>query len=239
MPRFFREYIDLEAPALTGDDARHIGRSLRMKCGENLTVCCNGIDHNCIITQITDDTVYLNLVESIPCSAEPNVEITLFQAAPKSEKLEMIVQKSVELGVSRVVPFISRRCISRPDEKDFRKKQLRLQKISEEAAKQSGRGIIPEISEIMTFRQMIAEIKSLDICTVLYEGGGKPFRNVDFNGKKRIGVVIGSEGGFDSEEVESLISEGAEAVWLGKRILRCETAPLAAMSVIMFLTGNL
>ncbi len=156
MPRFFTNEINEDNIVLTGSDANHIGRSLRMKKGEEITVCCNGIDYNCTIASITADSVYLDLVEKHPCAAEPNINVTLFQAVPKLDKLEYIIQKSVELGVSRIVPVLTRRCISRPDEKDFAKKLPRLNKIAAEAAKQSGRGMIPEVTPVVSFKQSLA-----------------------------------------------------------------------------------
>ena len=239
MPRFFTNVLDEDDLKITGDDARHIGRSLRMRIGEAVTLCCCGIDYNCIISSISDESVRLELVEALPCASEPNVRITLFQAVPKADKLEFIVQKAVELGVSRIVPFVSRRCVSKPSEADFSKKLTRLQKISREASKQSGRGIIPQIMPVMTLKQAASEMKKLDLCMILYEEGGRKFSEVDFLGKQNIGVVIGSEGGFDKEEVDLAQESGALPVWLGKRILRCETAPVTALSIIMFLTKNM
>ena len=135
MPRFFLENINTDNPVLTGEDARHIGRSLRMKPGEKITVCSCGTDYFCEISSITEDTVFLNIKEQKLCSAEPSVDLTLFQAIPKQDKLEHIIQKSVELGVSKIVPVLTRRCVSRPDKKDFEKKLVRLNKIALEAAK--------------------------------------------------------------------------------------------------------
>ncbi len=240
MPRFFTNEIDEENIILTGSDAKHIGRSLRMKKGEAVTVCCNGTDYNCTINSITEDSVYLDLIEKKLCAAEPSVNVTLYQAVPKMDKLEYIIQKSVELGVSRIVPILTRRCISRPDSKDFTKKLARLNKISEEAAKQSGRGIIPEVTPMMTWKNAVEMMSQEDLTVILYEEqGGCSFGEVDFEGKKNIGIVIGSEGGFDSEEVKTVLDNGAVQVWLGKRILRCETAPITAASILMFLTNNM
>ena len=124
MPRFFKQSIDTDNIVIDGDDARHIGRSLRMKCGEEITVCCCGIDYNCKIKSFSEDSVYLELINSAPCAAEPDIDVTLFQAVPKLDKLEMIIQKSVELGANRIVPVLTHRCISRPSEKDFSKKLI-------------------------------------------------------------------------------------------------------------------
>lgn len=238
MPRFFKQSIDVDNIVIDGDDARHIGRSLRMKCGEEITVCCCGIDYNCVIRSFSHSEVYLDLVDSAPCAAEPDIDVTLFQAVPKLDKLEFIIQKAVELGVNRIVPVLSRRCISRPDEKDFAKKLDRLNKIAEGAAKQSGRGIIPEVMPIISYKNAVLQMKELDLCIILYENGGKSFDEIEFEGKKSIGIVIGSEGGFDEQEVELAVNAGAESVWLGNRILRCETAPITALSILMFLTKN-
>lgn len=240
MPRFFTNEINENNIILTGSDANHIGRSLRMKKGEEITVCCNGTDYNCIISNITSDTVYLDLISKNICATEPDINVTLFQAMPKMDKLEYIIQKSVELGVSRIVPVLTRRCISRPDERDFAKKLPRLQKIAEQASKQSGRGIIPEVTPIVSYKTALDMMKKLDRNIILYEEqGGVSFRDIDFNEVKTIGLIIGSEGGFDANEAESAINAGAMRVWLGKRILRCETAPITAMSILMFLTNNM
>ena len=242
MPRFFSEVTDEENIILTGSDANHIGRSLRMRPGEELTVCCCGVDYNCVIRSITADAVYLDLVSKHRCAAEPSVEVTLFQAVPKLDKLEYIIQKSIELGVSRIVPVLTRRCISRPDEQEFARKKLpRLNKIAEEAAKQSGRGIIPEVAPMVSYKEALEMMKKLDRNVLLYEEeeGGKSFGDVDFGGAKTVGLLIGSEGGFDKEEAAAATEAGAEQVWLGKRILRCETAPITALSILMFLTNNM
>ena len=241
MPRFFTNEIDENNIVLTGDDANHIGRSLRMRVGEEVIVCCNGVDYCCKIGSITSDTVYLDLVEKHRCAAEPDVEVTLFQAVPKLDKLEYIIQKSVELGVTRIVPVLTRRCVSRPDEKDFEKKKLpRLNKIAEQAAKQSGRGIIPVVTPMVNLDGALSMMKELDRTVLLYEEeGGVPFGKVPLDGVKSVGLFIGSEGGFDKEEAESAVNIGASQVWLGKRILRCETAPITALSILMFLTNNM
>lgn len=240
MPRFFCGEINKNNITITGADAVHIGRSLRMKPGEPLTVCCKGIDYNCSIKSITDDTVYLSLINETPCAAEPDIEVTLYQAMPKTDKLEHIIQKTVELGVTKIVPVLSRRCISRPTEKDFSKKLARFNKIAESAAKQSGRGIIPQVMPMIGYGEAVEQLKELDCSVILYEEeGGCSFSEVDFSGAKTVGLIIGSEGGFDKEEADAAANAGAHRVWLGKRILRCETAPITAMSILMFLTNNM
>ena len=241
MPRFFTNELNEENIVLTGSDAHHIGRSLRMRPGEAVTVCCCGTDYNCTISRITEDSVYLDLVDKQRCAAEPDIELTLFQAAPKMDKLEYIIQKSVELGAARIVPMLTRRCISRPDEKEFSKKLARLNKIAAEAAKQSGRGMIPEVTPIVSYKQALSMMSELDRTILLYEEqeGGRSFADVPMDGVRTAGLVIGSEGGFDKEEAVAAVENGAVQVWLGKRILRCETAPITALSILMFLTNNM
>ena len=240
MPRFFVNEINEENITLTGENARHIGRSLRMKPNEEVIVCCNKIDYNCVISRITEDTVFLDLKEKSPCKSEPDIEVTLFQAIPKLDKLEYIIQKSVELGVSHIVPVLTRRCISRPTEKDFTKKLPRLNKIAEEACKQSGRGIITDVSGIISYRTAVEQIKTFDKCFILYEAkGGKRFSEIDFSKTAKIGLIIGSEGGFDKAEIDEATGAGAVQIWLGERILRCETAPISALSILMFSTNNM
>ena len=240
MPRFFTEKIDENNIIISGDDARHIGYSLRMRKGEEVTICCDGIDYVCTISNITGDEVFLTLLKKEICAAEPNISVTLFQAVPKLDKLEYIIQKSVELGVSRIVPVLTRRCISRPSEKDFLKKLPRLNKISAEASKQSGRGIIPEVTPLVNYSNALNIMRELDSTLILYEEqGGRSFGSISLSDAKSVGLVIGSEGGFDKEEVSAALEIGAQQIWLGKRILRCETAPITALSILMFLTNNM
>ncbi len=239
MPRFFLENIDQNHPVITGEDARHIGHSLRMKPGEFLTVCSCGTDYFCEIDSITSDAVYLKIREKKLCSAEPTINVTLFQAIPKQDKLEYIIQKSIELGVKKIVPVMTKRCVSRPDKRDFDKKKERLNKIALAAAKQSGRGIIPEVCEMISFDEAIKQMSGYDCSLMLYEEGGIRFSEVETENKKSFALFIGSEGGFDESEAIAAKNSGIEHVWLGERILRCETAPLTAMSILMFITKNL
>lgn len=240
MPRFFLESIaDEKHAVISGEDARHISRSLRMKTGDALIVSCSGIDYSCIIESINDEFVNLEILSYNKCKSEPSIDLTLYQAMPKLDKLEMIIQKSIELGTNRIVPVLTHRCISRPDKKDFSKKLQRYNKIALEAAKQSGRGIIPEVLPIINYTEALKQMKLSDKALMLYECGGTPFSDVDFSGIKTASLLIGSEGGFDEEEASEADKAGITRIWLGDRILRCETAPLAAISITMFLTGNL
>lgn len=239
MPRFFVDEKPSDTFVIRGEDAVHIGRSLRMRAGEEITLCCEGVDYFGIIEKISEDFVMCKIRYSAPSESEPDVFVTLFQALPKGDKMELIIQKAVELGVSRIIPVLTDRCISRPDGKTFNKKLLRYQKISESAAKQSGRGIIPEIGEIITVKQAAEQLSECDVSLVCYEKGGISLNEAGLEKGKSVGIFIGSEGGFEEKEVELCVSQGAKAVGLGKRILRCETAPLAAISIVMNLTGNM
>lgn len=240
MPRFFVENIDKNHPVISGGDADHIKRSLRMKIGEGLTVCDTaGKDYICEISDFGECEVYLKIIEERESDSEPSVKVTLFQCVPKGDKLESVIQKSVELGVNSIVPVLSSRCISRPDPKSAKKKQERYQKIADSAAKQSGRGILPQIEEMISFDKMCERFVEFDKIIFFYEGGGASLREIIIDSIKTAAIVIGPEGGFDIAEVEKATENGAEKCGLGKRILRTETAPLAALSALMLLSGNL
>lgn len=238
MPRFFLPEIPGETVTVTGSDARHIGFSLRMKPGEELTFCCFGTDYLSVIESISESEVRCRVLRVAPTESEPSVRLTLYQAYPKGDKLELIIQKTAELGAARVVPFLSARCIARPDERAYAKKRERFQKIAEEAAKQSGRGLVPEIAPLMSFREALADMSALDARLFCYENGGRRLGEVSLPKSGTIGVMTGSEGGFERAEAEAAESAGAVPIWLGERILRCETCPIAVTAVIMNLTGN-
>lgn len=239
MPRFFTDDIHENTARITGDDAVHIGRSLRMRLGDEITLCSSGMEYICKIRSISDIEVLCDVISSQKTKAEPSIELTLFQAMPKLDKLEFIVQKAVELGVCKIVPVLTERCISRPDNKSFAKKRARLQKIAEGAAKQSGRGIIPTVADIISIEQAAKQIKDCDLSLICYEKGGRRLKGEMFSDKKSVGLMIGCEGGFSENEIRLCESVGALPIWLGERILRCETAPIAAVSIIMHLTENM
>lgn len=239
MPRFFIENIKGDTVIIDGEEANHIVKSLRMKKGEIITLCdTKGNDYICEIESSAENVVckVLNCEKS---KSEPSVKVTLYQAMPKLDKLETIIQKSVELGIYKIVPVLTKRCISRPDKSTMSKKLERLSKISFEAAKQSGRGIIPEICDMITFKEAIDRMKTDNIGIILYEGGGENLSDIGLPQAENISIMIGSEGGFDEDEVDFAVLNGIERVGLGPRILRCETAPVATLSIIMNLTKNM
>lgn len=224
---------------ITGENARHISKSLRMKPTETITLVTPEKEQlDCVITAVNSDSVEVDITSRKPCENEPDVQITLYQALPKGDKMEYIVQKCVELGISRIVPVISARCISRPDEKSLAKKQVRWQKIAKEAAQQSRRGIIPKIDAAVSFKEAVKLCAQNEQNIIFYELGGESVKTLIKNKPESVGIFIGSEGGFEQAEVDLATESGAKAATLGKRILRAETAPLAALSVIMYETGN-
>ncbi len=240
MPWFFTDReIDADKYIIEGETARHMLKSLRMKQGEELTlVTPSGIQLDCVLALASNDTAEVDIISRKTCENEPDVKITLYQALPKGDKMDYIVQKCVELGISEIVPVISARCVSRPDEKSLRKKLLRWQKIALEAAQQSRRGIIPKIGAALSFRQAVEKSKENELNIFFYELGGESVAQILTDKPKTIGFFIGSEGGFEEKEAQLAAEAGAKTATLGKRILRAETAPLAALSVIMYQTGN-
>ena len=244
MPRFFiaKEQITLENDVknihILGEDAHHIARALRMAQGEKIEVCDSSKTvYTCTLEKFIEDKEVIARVDSEKMSdTEPSIEIILYQALPKSDKMETIIQKSVECGATKIVPFKSERCIVKIDKRDENKKLERWQKISESGAKQSGRGIIPKIESILTFDQMIESAKECDLPLFCYESeDGQTIKDMlkCFNGGK-IAIIVGSEGGFSVAEAEKIKQAGIKSVGLGKRILRCETASAFALACIVY-----
>jgi 16S rRNA (uracil1498-N3)-methyltransferase len=242
MPRFFitPDNINEEnaTAAITGDDARHIARSLRMAEGDEVTVCDGcGTEYICTLSRIRDDECRLNLIEKRPATTEPKTKITLLMAYPKGDKLETVIQKAVELGACRIVPFTSSRCVKRPSEDKAEAKTKRLNKIAEEAAKQCGRGIIPTVSVPTTFEAALKIAAEASLPIFCYEADGAKSLKAILDTSpcpESISVTVGSEGGFS--EAEALAAENAGLILanLGPRILRCETAPDYALSSISY-----
>ena len=224
---------------IIGSDVNHIAHVLRMKIGEKIVVSDgNGASYCCAIQEIGRDAVKAALLDGQVSDSELPVEITLFQGLPKSDKMELIIQKAVELGASRIVPVEMARCVVKLDAKKKSAKTARWQAIAESAAKQSGRSVIPTVGAVMTFADALCEAEKLDMLFVPYEGADsvRAFRD-KLDGIRpgmRIGIFIGPEGGYETSEVEEAKAAGGEIVSLGKRILRTETAGIAALSICMF-----
>lgn len=244
MPRFFVTPEDVcgDEIFIRGADAQHIGRVLRMRIGEKLTVCNTaGTDYFCSVSDITSDCVTLAVESSSPTIAEPTVRVVLYVALSKGDKLDHIVQKSVELGVSEIRLFTSKYCVVKWTDKDSEKKTERLCRIAAEAAKQCGRGKIPQVFPPVPFSEMCKEAAGHALPILCYEGErATSLRSVlEARFASEIAVVIGSEGGFSPEEAEAAVSEGLTSVTLGPRILRCETAPSCVLSAIFYHAGEI
>ncbi len=241
MPRFFvNSPLAVGATAvIEGADARHVAGALRMTPGEALTLCDGaGTDYACTITGVERETVTLSVDSATPTTAEPSLAVTLYMGLPKGDKMELIIQKCVELGVTAIVPVATSRCIVKLDGKDAAKKQTRWQKIANEAAGQSGRGILPVVETPISWKQALArwEQENTLLC---YEGGGQPIGRLVTPADTAVSLVVGPEGGFDPAEVEAVTAVGGRIATLGPRILRCETAPIAALAVLMERSGNM
>ena len=238
--RYFTKELSGGRAALTGGDAHHLADVMRARPGDEVVLCGpDGLEYTGTVTALLPGRVEFSVSEGAPGKAEPDVELTLFAGYPKQGKLEEIIQHSVELGVRTVVPFFSRYCVAAPKKEDV--KNQRYNRIAAEAAKQAGRGLLPTVEmPLLRFEEVCARFKDYDLVLFFYEGGGAPLRQLLRSGTaKRIALVTGSEGGFSAEEAAAAAAAGAQTVGLGPRILRCETAPLAALTAALLLTGNL
>lgn len=222
---------------ITGADFNHIKNVLRMKTGDSLLVSCEGKSDLCEIEGFTDDAVNVRVVEENYRETELSIKIYLFQGLPKSDKLELIIQKCVELGVYAIAPVEMSRCVVKLDAGKKNGKTARWQAIAESAAKQSKRNFIPEVMPVMSYAEMLDFAKNLDVFIIPYENkdGMLSTKNAleRIRGGMKVGILIGPEGGFDEREVEKAVAEGGLAVSLGKRILRTETAAITAVSMCM------
>jgi 16S rRNA (uracil1498-N3)-methyltransferase len=234
--KFFLPFTPGETFTIEGSDAAHIVNSLRKKPGDSVVFTKDGMDYTCKIYSIEKGVITFLTLDKKPSNSEPNVQVTLFQAYPKQDKLELITEKCTELGVAEIVPFLTERVVHNP--RDFSKKRVRLSRIAESASKQSGRAVIPPVGALTTLGGVLEMSKSFDLVLFCYENGGERLAPDLFKGKKKIAVIIGAEGGFSAAEAEAAKAAGAVPITLGARILRCETAPIAALAVIMNLTGN-
>lgn len=239
MQKLFVDFIPNGTFTLDEEQSRHIAKSLRMRKGDMLTLSAqNGKGYDCIIESVNDKNVVMSLCYEQADTSEPTVKVTLYQGVPKGGKLEDIIQKCTELGVTAIQPVLTHRSVSRPDAKSAERKLVRYKKIALEAAQQSGRGIVPEINMMTDLKNAVLQDKS-ELKILFYEGGGIPLREAIKNSVGSVSIYIGPEGGFESGEVELIKSAGGVTATLGKRILRTQTAPVAALSAIMLITGNL
>ena len=249
MPRFFiqKEQVEDGFVTLRGDDAHHISRALRMAAGEHITVCdMQKHEYECELCDFLPDSVRARIISTSSADTEPPYHVHLYQALPKGDKLDQIIQKAVECGVGEITTFESERCIVRVKDGGEAKKLERRRRISLEAAKQCGRGIVPEVNPTVSFAEAIKEAASADLALFCYEGEGTaPLARLIENWKTenqailgekepRISIVIGSEGGFSLQEAEQACRAGLIPVGLGKRILRTETAATFVLACLVY-----
>lgn len=247
MQRFFVEphQIDEEAHQIhiTGSDVNHISNVLRMKTGEELWISDGSkYEYRCTIESFEPDEVLLHIVYSQEPEYELPCRIYLFQGLPKADKMELIIQKAVELGAYEIIPVETKRCVVKLDGRKSAKKTARWQQIAESAAKQSKRMLIPNVHEVLTFREALKYAESMDVRLVPYElaRGMQQTKEIlaGIEPGQSVGIFIGPEGGFEEKEIEAAIEGGAKPITLGRRILRTETAGLAILSVLMFQLEN-
>lgn len=229
---------------IVGSDVNHIKNVLRMKVGEEISVSNgqDGFEYRCGIERLEEDCVYCKLYFVKEDGVELPVKVTLFQGLPKSDKMEMIIQKAVELGVFEIVPVATKRCVVKLDDKKAVSKVARWQAIAEAAAKQSKRDIIPTVSPVMTFGQALEKAAEMDLKLIPYELAEGMARTKELLSTlqpgQQVAVFIGPEGGFEETEIEKAAGKGIESITLGKRILRTETAGMTVLAWIGYLTEN-
>ena len=248
MSKFFvrENQISNNIIEILDDDVNHIKNVLRLNINEEIKICNqdSSKNYNCKILEISPKKVVCEILEELENEAEGNVELHIFQGLPKADKMELIIQKGTELGVTEFIPVNMKRCIVKLDGKDEAKKIDRWNKISEVAAKQSGRDIIPKVRSLMTVKQLENQIKDFDLFLVAYEMEKENYIKNELQKLKstkenyKIAVLIGPEGGLDVSEVDCLRLAGAKVISLGARILRTETVALQVSSIIMYELEN-
>ena len=246
MPRFFvrNEQVKEKTIEILGEDIKHIKNVLRKQIGDKLEICNQDTKKSyiCEIEKLEDKSILTKIIEELK-KDDNKISVDIYQGLPKADKMELIIQKSVELGVNAIIPVAMKRCVVKIDPKDEIKKITRWQKIAESAAKQSGRNTIPEVNNIVNIEKITQLIKKYDCVIVAYENEKentikhellKLKEKVKTNSKIEIAIVIGPEGGLEEKDVELLKQNGAKIVTLGNRILRTETVALNVLSVIMY-----
>lgn len=250
MPKFFvkSNQIKEDKIIITGEDVNHIKNVLRLNIDDDLQICDldTATNYTCGISKIENDKIECNIFNKLYSEAEANIHINIFQGIPKSDKMELIIQKCVELGVTEITPVEMKRCVVKIEDKAKTKKIDRWQKISEVAAKQCGRDRIPTINNMIKVKNICNIVSEYDIVLLAYENEKENTLKNELiklkektNKSLKIGIIIGPEGGLDKEEVEILKTNGAKSITLGKRILRTETVAFVLTSIIMYELGDL
>lgn len=250
MPKFFvkNSQIKDNKVIITGEDVNHIKNVLRLNVDDDIQVCNLETSENytCGITKLNADTVECNIFNKICSESESNIHISIFQGVPKADKMELIIQKAVELGAYEITPVKMERSVVKLDEKNQNKKIDRWRKISEVAAKQSGRDIVPKINDVINIKNICNLTSEYDIVLVAYENEHlntlkNELKNLKYKNNNiiKIGIIIGPEGGIDKKEIDLLKKVGVKVVTLGRRILRTETVAFVLTSIIMYELGDL
>lgn len=246
MPKFFvnSNQIENENIIIIGEDVNHIKNVLRMKIDDEITVCNIDDSSNYLakIIEFDKTKIICKISEKFQSTTESNIKVHIYQGLPKADKMELIIQKSVELGVDAITPVEMKRCVVKLDGKDKIKKIDRWQKIAEVAAKQSGRDLIPKICSVKNVKEISEDFSQYDVVVLCYENEKNLFlktvlKEIDVsnsNADLKIAVIIGPEGGLDISEVEFMEQKGARVISLGNRILRTETVALSLLSIIMY-----
>ena len=240
MIRFFvtPEELSGQSIRLTGENAKH-ARVLRLKREETVLVC-DGRGEECLCAVEEPEGMVLRILERRPSSSEASVQVSVYMAFPKADKLEHVIQKATELGAVEIVAFPSERCVSRPDEKSLKKKLERWQKIAASAAEQSGRGVIPQVVVLDSYTGALSRARQADRALLFYEHENTVTLHdaLESGSWKSVSLLTGPEGGLEEREVQKALDAGLTVCTLGKRILRCETAPLCALSAVMYAAGE-
>lgn len=242
MTRFFVSPDELQPEflVLTGENAKH-AKVLRLKEGEEVLVCDGqGQECVCAVSDVSEGQISLVVRHRQESMTEATVRVSVYMAFPKADKLEHVIQKATELGAYEIIAFPSARCVSRPDEKSLKKKLERWQKIAASAAEQSGRGVIPEVLVLPSYAEALNRAAKADKSILFYENERAVTLKMSLQtgDYRTVSLLTGPEGGLESAEVEKARAAGLDICTLGKRILRCETAPLCALSAVMYHVGE-
>ena len=242
MARFFveTELMNLDTITLTGENAQH-AKVLRLKAGETVMVC-DGAGRECVceVASFTANDVTLTVQQRRNAMSEAKVSVSIYMGFPKSDKLEHVIQKATELGADEIIAFPAARSVSRPDEKSLKKKLERWQKIAASAAEQSGRGRIPQVMVLGSYAEALNRATTADKALLFYENEHATTLRMaleacDF---QTVSLMTGPEGGLEEKELQQALESGMQVCTLGRRILRCETAPLCALSAVMYASGE-
>ena len=242
MARFFVKPEEMSGGEiiLTGENAQH-AKVLRLKAGEEVLACDGqGEECRCAVETVSGGEVVLSVLERRVCATEAAVKVSVYMAFPKADKLEHVIQKATELGAYEIVAFPSSRCISKPEDKSLKKKLERWQKIAASAAEQSGRGVIPEVIVLPSYAAALERAAQADKALMFYENEHATTLRMalETGTYKTVSLLTGPEGGLEEKEVEQARKAGLQVCTLGSRILRCETAPLCALSAVMYAAGE-